>query len=241
MTEAITIPARFNGPVGSGNGGYSCGVFAAHVEGPAEVSLRRPVPLDTRLDVVPGDDGSIRVLNGDELVAEARPAPAVDPAVPGPVSVEDARRASERYRAPSDGIFSRCFVCGLDREETFEVFAGAVDGAELVASTWTPPGWSADADGAVRPEFVWAALDCPTYFAVYQDVELPLSMLARQSVRLHRPVVAGAEQVVIAWPVESDGHKHHAGAAVLSADGETLATARALLIEPRTQPAGQAG
>jgi len=38
---------------------------------------------------------------------------------------------------------------------------------------------------------------------------------------------------VIAWPVETDGRKLHAGSTVLSSDGEALAVARALLIEPR--------
>ncbi|MGA8219242.1 MAG: hypothetical protein WB771_11805 [Solirubrobacterales bacterium] len=40
---------------------------------------------------------------------------------------------------------------------------------------------------------------------------------------------------MIAWPIGADGRKRHAGSAVLSADGEYLAVARALLIEPREQ------
>ena len=83
------------------------------------------------------------------------------------------------------------------------------------------------------PEFVWAVLDCPTYFGLYMDGELPLSMLARFSARIDAPIAAGEEHVVIAWPIELDGRKHHAGAAVLSAGGEVLAVARALLIAPR--------
>ena len=38
---------------------------------------------------------------------------------------------------------------------------------------------------------------------------------------------------MIAWPIEIDGRKRHAGSAVLTAEGEVLATARALLVEPR--------
>jgi hypothetical protein len=38
----ISVPSRFNGPTSSGNGGYACGVLAAHFDGPAAVSLRRP-------------------------------------------------------------------------------------------------------------------------------------------------------------------------------------------------------
>ena len=52
MPESLSIPARFNGPLDSGNGGYSAGLIAGFMGGAAEVDLRRPVPLDTRLDVV---------------------------------------------------------------------------------------------------------------------------------------------------------------------------------------------
>ena len=76
-------------------------------------------------------------------------------------------------------------------------------------------------------------LDCPTYFAVHIDRELTLSVLARLTARIEAPVVADEEHVVIAWPIETDGRKRHAGAAVLSRDGETWAVARALVIEPR--------
>jgi hypothetical protein len=85
----------------------------------------------------------------------------------------------------------------------------------------------------VLPEFVWAVLDCPTYFALYVNGKLPTSVLAPVTARIDAPVVAGEEHVVIAWPVETDGRKRHAGSAVLSSDGEALAVARALLIEPR--------
>ena len=147
------------------------------------------------------DDGSVRVLDGEALVAEARSAPELEVQVPAPVSPEEARRAATRYRAPLDGIFSRCFVCGRAREDAFGVFAGAVEGRRLVASPWTPPSWTADAAGHVLPEFVWAVLDCPTYFALYMDGELPMSVLARLTARIDAPVVAGEEQVVIGWPL----------------------------------------
>jgi acyl-CoA thioesterase FadM len=115
------------------------------------------------------------------------------------------------------------------------VFAGPVEGRDLVASTWTPPEWSADATGSVREEIVWAALDCPTYFAAHPD-ELLLSFLVRQNVELRSPIPTGTEHVVIAWPTEIDGRKRSGGAAVLSATGEVLAVGEALMVEAR-QPA----
>ncbi len=227
------MPSRFNGPLESGNGGYCSGVIAGFLGGAAEVSLRRPVPLETSLDVQPEGDGSIRVLDAGSLIAEAHAEPGLEIEVPAPVSPREARQATARYRGRSDGLFSRCFVCGRAREGAFGVFAGSVDGRELVASPWTPPAWTADADGNVLSEFVWAVLDCPTYFALYPEGELPLSVLARLAARIDAPVVAGEEQIVIAWPMEADGRKRRAGSAVLSAAGEPLAVAHALLIEPR--------
>lgn len=233
MPESFSIPSRFNGPPESGNGGYCSGVVASFVEGPAEVSLRRPVPLDTQLDIVRESDGSVKVLDGEALVAQARSAPELEVEVPVPVNPHEARLAAARYRGLSEGVFSRCFVCGRAREDAFGVFAGEVGGRQLVASPWTPPSWTADAAGRVLPEFVWAVLDCPAYFALYMSGELPMSVLARLTARIDAPVLTGEEHVVMAWPIEADGRKHHAGSAVLSSDGETLALARALLIEPR--------
>ncbi len=233
MSPTISVPGRFNGPLTSGHGGYSSGVIAASVEGPAEVTLRSPVPLDTPLALSHDGDGSVRVLNGETLIAEAHPAGELDLDVPAPVSVPEAQLATRRYRGSPDGLFGRCFVCGSDREDALGVFAGKVDGRPLVASPWTPPDWTADARGQVLPEFIWSVLDCPTYFAVYTDGELPMSFLGRMATRIDAPVTAGEEDVVIAWPIEVDGRKRHAGAAVLSGEGVPLAVARALMIEPR--------
>src|SRR4051794_6353621 len=72
--HVVRIPARFNGPPGSGNGGWSAGTFAgaagAVAGGPAyEVTLRVPPPLDTELSVVPG--APVQVVRPDgTLVAE---------------------------------------------------------------------------------------------------------------------------------------------------------------------------
>jgi hypothetical protein len=55
--NVLTIPSRFNGPAGVGNGGYVCGRIAAYVDGPATVTLRRPPPLDTPMEVERAGDG----------------------------------------------------------------------------------------------------------------------------------------------------------------------------------------
>ena len=234
MPGTVSIPRRFNGPLDSGQGGYSAGVVAGFVDGPAEVSLRRPVPLERPLAVVRGDDASVQLLDGDDLVPVALPA-LLYILGPAPVWVEAARDATTRYTGSPDGPFSRCFVCGRARDDSFEIFAGEVVGRRVLASPWIPPDWTAGDDGHVRPEFVWAALDCPATFGPGLAGELPIGMLARLGVRIDGPVTARAEHVVIGWPIEIDGRKQHAGGAVFSADGALLAAARALLIAPRDQ------
>jgi hypothetical protein len=234
MSDSVVIPGRFNGPQESGNGGYVSGVLAGYFEGAVEASLRSPVPLDTRLEIAREDGETVRAMDGDTLIAEGRVAPDFDLPVPAPVSVEEARLASARYRGTADGEFSHCFVCGRARDDGFGVFAGEVEGRGIVATPWVPPAWTATADGEARAEFVWAVLDCPTYFATYNEAEeLPLAFLARLTGRIDALPRAGAEHVVVAWPIEVDGRKRYAGSAVLSADGEVLARAQALLIEPR--------
>ena len=57
MAETLTLPARFNGPSESANGGYTCGRVAALLGADvASVSLRSPPPLERPLDVVREDE-----------------------------------------------------------------------------------------------------------------------------------------------------------------------------------------
>jgi hypothetical protein len=235
MPESIEIPSRFNGPRGSGNGGYAAGLVAGLLGGEAEVNLRSSVPLDTELQVARGEDETVQVLEGNKLVADGR-AVRVDLEPPGPVSLGEARQAAERYRGSPDDMFSTCFVCGKSREDSFGVFAGRVEDRDLVATPWTPPPWTAGPSGQVKPEFIWAALDCPTYFATYVNEENAVSFLVRFSVRIEVSVPANTEHIVTAWPVKAEGRKRQAGSALLSAEGETLAVASALLVEPASAP-----
>jgi hypothetical protein len=228
----MIVPRRFNGPRESGQGGYSAGLIAMRMGELAEVSLRSPIPLDTDIAIAETEDGGIELFDEETLVATARPRE-LDLDVPAPVSLEEAHVASGNYRGTAEGEFGTCFVCGRGRDDAFGVMAGAVDGRAVVASPWTP-GELTDLDGTGRaaPEFVWAVLDCPTYFALYPGA-LPVSFLARFTARVDDLPEVGSEYVVMAWPIGRDGRKHLAGSALLDADGEVLARAEALLIEAR--------
>jgi acyl-CoA thioesterase FadM len=102
-----------------------------------------------------------------------------------------------------------------------------------MATPWTPPQWTAVEGGVVRPEFVWAALDCPATFAPLLAGPATTGFLVRLSASIDGPVVAGDEHVIVAWPIAIDGRKFHSGAALFSAGGELLAAARAMLVAPR--------
>jgi hypothetical protein len=233
MAASLTVPRRFNGPLENANGGYSAGIAAALLDGPVEATLRRPVPLERALAPIV-ENGTARLLDGGEVIVEARRVPEFEIEVPAPVSPAEARAAMDRYLGEEEGPFSRCFVCGLGREDSFGVFSGRVEGREVVASTWTPPSWTAGGGGRTSPEFVWSALDCPTFFGAYIDVEeLPLSFLGRLTARIDSLPAVGEEHVLMSWPLGIDGRKAESGVALLDAGGDVLAAARAVLIEAR--------
>jgi acyl-CoA thioesterase FadM len=60
-------------------------------------------------------------------------------------------------------------------------------------------------------------------------------VLARLAVRSIGPVHAGRPHTIVSWPIEIDGRKRHAGAALHDDDGNLLAVSRALWIELKPQ------
>jgi hypothetical protein len=238
VSKQIRIDRRFCGPPDSGHGGYACGVVAAHVGGPAEVTLRRPPPLDTSLSLASDEDGSVRVLDADDLVAEGKPGKDdLGLAAPDPVSIakaEAAGAASHLHQHPEDHPFPTCFVCGPQRApgDGLRIIVGRVEGREVSADVWTPTADLA-ADGAVRPEFVWAALDCSGGIGSWlvDPLEGNPFVLGRFAVRIPGPVRAGTPHAVIGWRVDRDGRKVFAGSAIFTADGDLAALGRATWIQ----------
>jgi hypothetical protein len=244
MTDSLSIPARFCGPPGSGNGGYVCGRIAAYFGGPVTVTLRRPPPLATPITAERDGDGSVRIHHGPALIAEATSAPG-SPALgtPGAVSMAEARTAAGRSRYYADPVFHYCFVCGTGREpgDGLRIFPGPVAGRRLWAAPWTPDPSVTGADGRVRPEVVWAALDCPSGIAAGEAADLARDtaiLLGQMTASLAALPVAGDQCRVIAWPGGRDGRKLLAGSALLGPGGQVLAAASSVwLTVPRPVPA----
>ena len=244
----LVIPARFRGPSGSGNGGYVCGRIAAYAEGPVAVTLRRPPPLATPMTVEPVDDGSLRVRHGSTLIAEAASAPSLlAPELPGQVSLAEARASAGRARYFQDPVFPECFGCGMDRRpgDGLRIFPGPVFGRAVWAAPWTPDSSVAGADGRVRAEVAWAALDCPSGIAAAEHARLGQDaaiVLGRMAANLAALPAPGDQCLVIAWPDGHDGRKLTAGSALLGPGGEVLAVARTVwLTVPRPVQALAAG
>lgn len=217
------IDRRFRGPSESGNGGYTCGLVASFVDGPAEVTLRLPPPLDTPLRVE-RDDGAVRVFDADRLVAEARPAEVhVRPLDPPAFDVASRAALPE---GDLDSPFPQCFVCGPHREpgDGLRIFAGPLhDGA--VTAPWVPSG------RYTGPEFVWSALDCPGAYACGFG-ERGVLVLGRLAARVDAMPRAGERCVVVGWPLGEEGRKAYAGTALYGEGGRLLGVARATWIEP---------
>jgi hypothetical protein len=230
VADSLVIPARFNGPPDSGHGGYSAGLAAGLVEGPAEVSLRAPPPLDTPMPVE-RDAGSVRVVHEGNLVLEARPA-AVDVDVPEPVSAESAAAAEPRSPFLEDSHpFPSCFACGPRRAEGdgLRLFAAPIEGRDVFAAAWTPAS-EFGSEGSVEPLFIWAALDCPSCAPALADAEAPI-VLASLAAELRAPVAVGEPHVVGSWRIEREGRKRWNGVALWDSSGTVCAAGRALWIE----------
>lgn len=227
MSETLVIPARFNGPPSSANGGYACGLVAGLLGGRAEVTLRRPPPLDVRLAVERENGERVRVLDGNAVVAEGERVSAFSLDVPEPVSVAEAAEASRGYAGFRAHAYETCFVCGPARDDGLGVYPGPVAGRSVVAAPWTPPG-----SGPVDRLLVWAALDCPSGWAV-DEFSREGVLLGRLAAEIVAPVEGGEPHVVLGWPVGADGRKRFAGSAVFGADGGLRAYARSTWLVPR--------
>jgi hypothetical protein len=219
----LLIERQFRGPTESANGGYTCGVLASFLHGPAEVTLRLPPPLERPLEVEL--DGELELRDGEALVASATRAE-LELELPDPLSFEEAQ-ASALPEGDKESVFPECFVCGWRRDDGLGIYAGPVEGRDLVAATWTPRAEH------VGPEFVWAALDCPGAYAVHSG-ERGMPVLGRLTARVEHLPHAGERCVVMAWPLGGDGRKLYAGTALHGADGRLLGAARAVWILPRS-------
>ena len=249
---SLIINTRFCGPPNSGNGGYVCGLLAAHIGDSAEITLRLPPPLERTLDVVAGPDGTIDLWDQEVVVATGRATLLEISEIPT-VNFSGAEEAV--HRTPYDNANHKlptCFVCGPARHhgDGLRIFAGPVAVSldptfDVFAAPWVPYANLAGHDGRVAAEFVWAALDCPTGYASLGARPLGMTgeetiLLGRMAARVIGRPKPGDRCVVTAWPTGRSDRKLFANSALLGPDGEVLAIARTIwLMVDRNVQVGQ--
>jgi hypothetical protein len=226
---AITIASRFNGPPSSGNGGYSAGMIAAAIGQSVAVRLHQPVPLERELIVSAAEPDRWEVRDATTLVASAKRV-SVQADAPQAPPYPIALGASKHYAGFKDHPFGTCFVCGPQRHrhDGLCIFPGTVPNTSMLAAPWLPDASLDNGEGKVRPEFVWAALDCPGYFA---GAFPTAALLGELAVHVDRLVHVDEPCVVISWSIARDGRKIRTGTALFDEDGERCALGVATWIE----------
>ncbi|MCA3756911.1 MAG: hypothetical protein IM669_05230 [Phenylobacterium sp.] len=237
----IVIAQQFCGPPTSGNGGYCAGLLARNLAGPVIAVLKARIPLDVTLDLSSDSAGSILTGPEGEVIGEGRPGVPEDlPQPPTPPAWEAALAAEARHIGIGQRFHPICFSCGPERAEGvgLRVFAGQIEGAPEghLACTWIPHANFADTEGLTPVEVIWAALDCPGFFAWVVREGRHGALLGTMTGEVLRRPRAGEPCIVTAWPLERSGRKETAGVALFSVEGELLARAHQVWIVMSAPP-----
>ena len=233
-SDSLVVPARFNGPPDSANGGYVAGLLAARVGGAyaVTVTLREPPPLKVPLHLQHDDEGRLVASFGGAVIATAEPGELLHDQV-DPVTLGSAAEAEERYAGLRSHPFPTCFACGPERPDGdgLGLRPGRVADDDRVACTWTPDASLADHDGLVAEPLVWAALDCPSGWA--SDLEARPMVLGRITAAVDERPPAGDRCVIVARVRDQEGRKTFTASTAYDPDGRVLGRAEATWIALR--------
>jgi len=237
--DTVIIHPRYNGPSTSGNGGWVAGSLARLFgKDSVSVTLRAPAPLAVPMFVRWRDDGTATLDDSGTLIAEAALAPMeLDvPKAPGLDEVDAAGTLAQRVSAQrgANWPYATCFGCGFARRDGLRIVPGPVGDDGIVATTWTPPSFVADAAGQLSVEATWAALDCSGGIAwIHRLGAGTVIFTARMTASIDQPLQVGHRYTVIGWPIARDGRKLHAGTAIFDAAGKVQALSSQLWLIPR--------
>ncbi len=226
VPTSVRIPPGHNGPANSANGGVAAGTMAALVDGPAEVRLSSPPPMDVDMPVT-REDGWLVARHGDVQVLAVRPAAAPDVPLPD----VDPALVGDGVPFPDHPAVT-CIVCGEQHPDGLRMFPAPVAGRPGVLATWwQPPDWAIDTAGHLRLDLLWGVLDCPGALAIMHAADEPtFAALAGITGEVLAPVGRGERVLVLGFTLEADGRKRAAGTAVLGPDGDVRARTRQLCI-----------
>jgi hypothetical protein len=82
----------------------------------------------------------------------------------------------------------------------------------------------------VRPEFLWAALDCPGALS-FEPPATGAVLLGELAVALRGDVYADEPCVLLAWQIAHQGRKHHTASVLYGASGDCRGVGLATWIE----------
>jgi hypothetical protein len=227
--QFLTIAPRFCGPPTIGNGGYVAGMLARFSRDTLRIRFHRPAPLGVPLTVERDAAGGVFLRQQDEVIASGSP-DLLELDVPAAPNYLEALRAARNFPGFQRHPVPGCFVCGpaRARSDGLRIFATDIKERGLVAAPWMPDE-SVSPAGKVLPEFIWAALDCPGYYAAIKDGRHAL--LGEFTAHVDRLVRTGDSCVVIGWQIGAEGRKHTTGTALFDGKGELCARALATWIE----------
>jgi len=237
QSDEVHIAHRFRGPPTSGNGGYVAGLVAEWIDGPAEVALLAPIPLEVPLHRR-RDDGEVMLFDAQANYARAEPLDVpLDFDVPGPPTDDELEAAAMSFPGPSGHPIPGCFVCGTERGpgDGLCIYPGESPHRDVALAEWVPDEELAGEDGHVEERYLWAVLDCPSYFGLGEP--RPLALLAKIAAKIERPVSPGERLSVTGWELSREGRKHYAATVIHDEAGEVVALSRALWIEVDKVPA----
>ena len=227
----VKIPARYNGPDTSGNGGWVSGLVAGQLNsgGPAAVMLKLPPPLDVELEW-DADEHHVYLKHPDGSTIASATQGAFTGETPGAPSIENATTGMENYAGHEAHPFNRCFTCGTQRGDGdgLRIFSGPYDSG-TTAATWTPHTAFDDGTGHVAPEVSWAALDCPGGWAA--NVGDEPAVLGSMTAHIIRRPRTGEPCLVRGVLMASSGRKRHTATALYTRGGELLGRAEHVWIQ----------
>ncbi len=235
--STIRIPHWFQGPTGSGQGGWTTARFIDIIGQPSTVAIRSPIPLDTDLvveEIKPGQRWNL-------LDPTTSPATVVMQAQrwepeffsTTALSIVDAQAARANF--PGDDHthpVPHCFSCGLE-DDSMRVHAGPT-GDGRFATDWTPPAWATGVDGSVDGAVLWAALDCAAaWFVGYEGRRRP-AFTVQYAVEVAKAIQPGEQYALVAWGGDTndrwDGRKRAGASVAFDANGLCIARSRSLWV-----------
>lgn len=233
LGEPIHLTPWFQGPTGSGQGGWTAHRMQQQIGEPVTFALRQPIPLETDLFIWPrdevwhlaatADDAPIMIASRwDATFAQTTPISANE----GAVAKRGFPLGGELHPVPE------CFSCGL-QSDSMQVHSGPL-GDGRWASDWRVPNWAVGDDGAVDNGALWAAIDCAAAWYANCEGGIRRSVTAQLAVDVRVRLRPDEQYALVAWAGDYDeawdGRKRGAASAAFASDGTCVAVARSFWI-----------